>query len=46
VALCPDVASNTDNRFDCCHLLQRSVIYHGTDKATATLEEDRDDPRT
>jgi len=43
VALCPDVASYNDNRFDCCDLLQRSGIHHGTEKATAI--EDHDDPR-
>jgi hypothetical protein len=37
VALYPDVAPFADNRFDCGHLLQRSVIHHGTGKATATI---------
>ncbi len=39
VALYPDVAPFADNRFDRCHLLQRSVIHHGTGKATATIED-------
>jgi hypothetical protein len=34
VALSPDMAPFADNRFDCCDLLQRSVIYHGTGKAS------------
>jgi hypothetical protein len=34
VALYPNVASFTDNRFDCCDLLQRNVIHHGTGKAS------------
>jgi hypothetical protein len=34
VALHTDVAPFADNRFDCCDLLQRNVIYHGTGKAS------------
>ena len=34
MALYPDVASFADNRFDCCDLLQRNVIHHGTGKAS------------
>jgi hypothetical protein len=34
VALYPDGAPFADNRFDCCDLLQRSVIHHGTGKAS------------
>jgi hypothetical protein len=34
VVLYPDVVPFADNRFDCCDLLQRSVIHHGTDKAS------------
>jgi hypothetical protein len=34
VALYPNVASFADNRFDCCDLLQRNVIHHGTGKAS------------
>jgi hypothetical protein len=30
----PDLVPFADNRFDCCDLLQRSVIHHGTDKAS------------
>jgi hypothetical protein len=45
VALSPDMAPFADNQFDCCDLLQRSVIYHGTGKVTAMIE-DHDDPRT
>jgi hypothetical protein len=33
VALSPDMAAFADNWFDCCDLLQRSVIYHGKGKA-------------
>jgi hypothetical protein len=32
VALSPDMAPFADNQFDCCDLLQRSVIYHGPGK--------------
>jgi hypothetical protein len=32
VALCPDVAPFTYNRFDCCDLLQRSVIHYGAER--------------
>ena len=39
MALYPDVAPFADNRFDCCDLLQRSVIHHGTGRATATIED-------
>src|ERR1700730_6599979 len=34
VVLYPDVAAFADNRFDCCHLLQCSVVHHGTGKAS------------
>jgi hypothetical protein len=34
VVLYPNVASFADNRFDCCDLLQRSVIHHWTGKAS------------
>jgi hypothetical protein len=33
VALSPNMAPFADNWFDCCNLLQRSVIYHGSGKA-------------
>jgi hypothetical protein len=39
VVLYPDVAAFADNRFDCCHLLQRSVIHYGACKASATIED-------
>jgi len=29
VVLCTDVAPCIDSRFDCCDLLQRSVIHYG-----------------
>ncbi len=34
MVLYPNVASFADNRFDCCDLLQRNVIHHGTGKAS------------
>ena len=34
MVLYPDVAPFADNRFDCCDLLQRSVIHHATGKAS------------
>ncbi len=34
MVLYPDVVLFADNRFDCCDLLQRSVIHHGTGKAS------------
>ena len=34
MVLYPDVVPFADNRFDCCDLLQRSVIHHGTGKAS------------
>jgi hypothetical protein len=34
VVLYPDVVPFADNRFDCCDLFQRSIIHHGTDKAS------------
>jgi hypothetical protein len=37
VALCPDVASYIDNRFDCCDLLRRSVIYDGVPHKASAL---------
>jgi len=36
VALCPDVASYTDNRFDCCDLLQRSGIHDGAERKASS----------
>jgi hypothetical protein len=39
VVLYPDVVPFADNRFDCCHLLQRSVIHYGACKASATIED-------
>jgi hypothetical protein len=33
VALCANMAPFADNWFDCCDLLRRSVIYHGSGKA-------------
>ena len=38
VALCADVAPITDNHFDCCDLLQRSVVHYGACKVLATIE--------
>ena len=38
VALCADVAPLTDNHFDCCDLLQRSVVHYGACKVLATIE--------
>ena len=37
MALYPDVAPFADNSFDCCDLLQRSVIHHGD--TTAPIED-------
>ena len=34
MVLFPDVVPFIDRRFDCCHLLQRNVIHHGTDKTS------------
>ena len=39
VALCADVAPLTDNHFDGCDLLQRSVVPYGACKALATIED-------
>jgi hypothetical protein len=39
VALCADVAPLTDNHFDGCDLLQRSVVPYGACKAVATIED-------
>ena len=39
VDLCPDVAPDIDDRFDCCDLLQRSVIHDGPYKASAMIED-------
>jgi hypothetical protein len=41
VAICADVAPLTDNHFDCCDLLRRSVIHYGACKILATI--DRED---
>jgi hypothetical protein len=41
VALYSDVAPFAGNHFSCFRLLRRSVILHGTGKATAPIE-DRD----
>jgi hypothetical protein len=38
VALYADVAPLTDNHFDCCDLLQRSVVHYGACKVLATIE--------
>ena len=38
MALYPDVAAFADNHFDCCNQLWRGFIHHGTDEATATVE--------
>ena len=38
MALHPNVVAFADNHFDCRHLLQRSVVHHGTDNATATIK--------
>ncbi len=34
MVLYPDVVPFADNRFDCCDLLQHSIIHHGTGKAS------------
>jgi hypothetical protein len=34
VAPYPDVALFAGSSFDCCNLLQRNVIYHGTGKSS------------
>src|SRR3982074_3429486 len=39
VALSADVAPLTDNHFDGCDLLQRSVVPYGACKALATIED-------
>jgi hypothetical protein len=36
VALCPDVVSHIDGRFDCCDLLQRNVVHHGTERKASS----------
>jgi hypothetical protein len=36
VVLCPDVASYIDSRFDCCDLLQRSVIHYGAERKASS----------
>ena len=35
MVLYPDVVPFADNRFDCCDLLQRSVIFRATSKASS-----------
>jgi len=40
VAVYPDVASLANNRFDCCNLLQRSIIYHEAGKAPLMISSD------
>jgi hypothetical protein len=38
VVLCTDVAPYIDSRFDCCDLLQRSVIHYGGEcKASSAI---------
>jgi hypothetical protein len=36
VVLCPDVAPYIDSRFDCCDLLQRSVIHYGAERKASS----------
>jgi hypothetical protein len=36
VVLCADVAPFIDSRFDCCDLLQRSVIHFGAERKTSS----------
>ena len=36
MVLCPDVVPIADHRFDCCDLLQRSVIHHGAECKTSS----------
>ena len=38
-ALCSDVAPLTDNHFDCCDLLRRSVVHYGACEVLATIED-------
>jgi len=36
VVLCPDVVLYIDSRFDCCDLLQRSVIHYGAERGASS----------
>jgi hypothetical protein len=36
VVLCPDVVPYIDSRFDCCDLLQRSVIHYGAERKASS----------
>ena len=36
MVLCPDVAPFIDSRFDCCDLLQRSVIHYGAERKASS----------
>jgi hypothetical protein len=36
VVLCPDVVAYIDSRFDCCDLLQRSVIHYGAERKASS----------
>ena len=36
MGLCPDVAPFIDSRFDCCDLLQRSVIHYGAERKASS----------
>ena len=36
VVLCPDVVPIADHRFDCCDLLQRSVIFYGAERQASS----------
>jgi hypothetical protein len=36
VVLCPDVAPYIDSHFDCCDLLQRSVIHYGAERKASS----------
>jgi len=36
VVLCPDVVSYIDSCFDCCDLLQRSVIHYGAERKASS----------
>ena len=36
MVLCPDVVPYIDSRFDCCDLLQRSVIHYGAERKASS----------
>ena len=36
MVLCPDVVPIADHRFDCCDLLQRSVIHYGAERKASS----------